>query len=817
MGANVRYNNLTGGLNTVQGINTINQTIKRTESPDMYNVEYYKLGGLCTMQGNRLFGNQFNTTVSLGYEYIYGNDKYLIVCTTDGKVHLYNKLTNSFDVIYEFPTATQRHSICSFNNGIVISNGIDDLVYYQYNRNQLLSGNVTIANESNAVTGEGTSFKTELSVGDYITFTGIDGKYKVTEITSDTNLTVDKNFNIQSTQTYYAYSDGTDTYYTTQNTNGTNLTVSSINDTNQISNISEQGSIEGDILTVPFTSTETVQGIRYDNWTQPEITSNTSWGTISDYKLCNDNGVAITSNTYTMSWEFPSDMQLSSVSFNYLLVGNSGGSFSAEVRDSKGTLIGNTARIGVANSNVQMNIPLTSTPVTNKISIKFTFQPANSPIVIANINSLLLNAKQPVEYSYEETTTTNKTYNRLSTGDKEITVALTEINYYLSDLSELNAVYVNEDDPNINNEVRGLALMSYQGRIFVGANDGTLYYSEVGLIHGWDVKYGAGAIPTFYDDNSDFTALGIFDKYLVICKRERSYILDGTNIDDTNWTVNPYSEYTCDSQQSWLVCNNMFLVYSRNAGGIYPLLQRTIYSPNYQGNELSVKIRDSFNNLSRSRYDYIFPVYNPRKKYIMFYVPMVSGNGSNYCYIYDLQTKTWLLRVVPQNVTCAFRYDNEIYIGTQDGLILKEFNGATFNEAPIDFSWKSPWFSFGDGSNYLSTREFRINLSEDGANNFQVRTRRDGIETYKTRKINSDNANYIGLEWESRENEESLTDTLWDEDSWTATKHTIKRFPLPNQYFQTIQVEFYGNSTEESMNIYGFEFHGIQLEETPWN
>ena len=816
MSANVRYNNLTGGLNTVQGINTINQSIKRTETPEMYNVEYYKLGGLSTMQGNRLFGTQFNTSISLGYEYIYGNDKYLIVCTTDGRVHIYNKLTNSYDVIYEFPTATQRHSICSFNNGIVISNGIDDLVYYQYNRNQLLSGSVTLNNETNTITGEGTSFTTELSIGDYITFTGIEGKYKVTEITNDTSLTVDRNIEVTATQTYYAYSYNTDIYYTTQNTNGTKLTVYSIDENNKLTIVSEQGSINGEVLTVPTTTTQTVQGTRYDSWTQPAMTSNTSFGTISNYNLCNDNGVAINSSSYSMEWTFPNDMELDHISFNYILLGNSGGSFSAEVRDENGTLIGNTARIGVANSNVAMEVPFINKPITNKISVKFIFQPASGGVVIANVNMLTLYAKQPVSYNYEETVIVNKTYNRLDTGDKTVTVSLTGVNYYLSDLSELNATYVNEDDPNINRKVRGLALMSYQGRIFVGANDGTLYYSEVGLIHGWDVKYGAGAIPTFYDDNSDFTALGTFDKYLIICKRERSYLLDGTSTDDTNWTINPYSEYTCDSQQSWLVCNNMFLVYSRNAGGIYPLLQRTIYSPNYQGNELSVKIRDSFNNLSRSRYDYIFPVYNPKKKYIMFYVPMISGNGSNYCYIYDLQTKTWLLRIVPQNVTCAFRYDNEIYIATQDGLILKEFSGSTFNGEAIEFSWKSPWFSFGDGSNYLSTREFRVNLSEEGANNFQIRTRRDGIDSYKTRKINSDSSNYIGLEWEAKEDEESLTDTLWDEDSWTATKHTIKRFPLPNQYFQTIQVEFYGNSTEEAMNIYGFEFHGINLEEVPY-
>lgn len=589
MGATVKYYNLTGGLNTVQGIGTINQSNKRTESPDMKNVEYYKLGGLKSMEGNTQFANTLPNQISLGFEYVYGNNKYMVVTTVDGTLYIYDKITNTFKEIFKFKTPTSRHSICTFNNGIVVSNGVDDLLFYQYGRHNLLSGTVTTSTENNSVTGTGTKFTTQLSVGDYIEINSV--KYKVIEITSDTELRIEP------------------------------------------------------------------------------------------------------------------------------------------------------------------------TP----------------------------------------------------------TEAVTDSNYYLSDISELNAVYKNSDDPNISKPVRGLALQSYQGRIFVGGSDGILYYSEVGLIHGWDLKYGAGAIPSFYDDNSDFTAFGLWDKYLIICKRERSYILDGTDADTTNWTVSPYSDFTCDSQQSWLVANNSFLVCTRTGGGIYPLLQRTIYNANYQGNDLSVKIRDSFEYINTAKFDYIFPVYAPKKKYIMFYIPMLMGTGSNYCYIFDIQSKTWLLRVVPQDVTVAFRYNNEIYIGTSDGKVLKEFSSLTFNGQPIEWYWKSPWFSYGEGSNHLSTREFRINIAEESTNRFHIRNRRDGKDTYNTRAVSNNLDSFIGLIWDVDNEENSLTDTTWDNDSWVTTSHIVKRFPLPKQYFQTTQIEFYGNAVDEGMSIYGFEIDGIQLEEVPWN
>lgn len=589
MGATVKYYNLTGGLNTVQGIGTINQSNKRTESPDMKNVEYYKLGGLKSMKGNTQFANTLPSQISLGFEYVYGNNKYMVVTTVDGTLYIYDKITNTFKEIFKFKTPTSRHSICTFNNGIVVSNGVDDLLFYQYGRHNLLSGTVTTSTENNSVTGTGTEFTTQLAVGDYIEINSV--KYKVIEITSDTELRIEP------------------------------------------------------------------------------------------------------------------------------------------------------------------------TP----------------------------------------------------------TEAVTDSNYYLSDISELNAVYKNSDDPNISKPVRGLALQSYQGRIFVGGNDGILYYSEVGLIHGWDLKYGAGAIPSFYDDNSDFTALGIWDKYLIICKRERSYMLDGTNADTTNWTVSPYSDFTCDSQQSWLVANNSFLVYTRTGGGIYPLLQRTIYNANYQGNDLSVKIRDSFEYVNTAKFDYIFPVYAPKKKYIMFYIPMLMGVGSNYCFIFDIQSKTWLLRVVPQDVTVAFRFNNEIYIGTKEGKVLKEFSSLTFDGQPIEWYWKSPWFSYGEGSNHLSTREFRINIAEESTNRFHIRNRRDGKDTYNTRAVSNNLDSFIGLVWDVDNEENSLTDTTWDNDSWVTTSHIVKRFPLPKQYFQTTQIEFYGNAVDEGMSIYGFEIDGIQLEEVPWN
>ena len=642
MAGTIKYYNLTGGLNTVQGLGTINQSPKRTESPDMMNVEYYKLGGIQSMEGNQQFANVLPSSITLGYEYIYKNTKYMIVCTSDGTVYRYDKPTNEFVQIYKFDTPTERHSICTFNNGIVISNGEDDLVFYIYGRHQQLSGELTLTQNSAEITGVNTSFTTDISVGDYIEFADIEGKFKVVTITDDTHLTVDRNLEFEATTLYYSWSNGDETLYTLTTEDSTNINVYSIDSDNSISLEYTNGTIGGDILVIPIRETITQTGQGYKNWTY-----NSSYGSkSSDARLFQQFQLQPkTPNVeITSTWTFPVTMEFNNYTIRFFTLTNGNVTLRAYIDN---TLITTTNLTGVYDYTKEISIPLKN--IKGKV-LKLTFSSTYSTTGYAAMayEFLKLSAKQSYSYNYTQEVINDKTLNRDTDNDKELNTNITNVKWYLSDISELNAVYTTDDD-NIRREIRGLALNSYQGRIFVGANDGTLYYSGVGLIHGWNLqKDDAGAIPSFYDDNSDFTALGLWDKYLVICKRERSYLLDGTNADQGQWILNPYSDYTCDSQQSWLVANNSFIVYSRNAGGIYPLLQRTIYNPNYQGVDMSVKIRDSFYNLNESKFPFIFPVYHPRKKYIMFYMPFIYGNGSNYCYIFDLQTKTWLLRVVPQ-------------------------------------------------------------------------------------------------------------------------------------------------------------------------
>ena len=483
MSKSLSFYNLTGGLNTVQDLATINSSPNRTESPDMMNIEYYKLGGIQTMKGNTRIGKKsLVNRVTCGFEYILGNESYLIVTTADDNIYEYNKVTKEFDLIDTMEPdpnniGNSRHCMTSYNNGVVIVNGYS--VFY-YNK-----------------------IKPEL-----------------------TNKWIPK--------------------------------------------------------------------------------------------------LSIQDNGQTLETEF-------------------------------------------------------------------------YPVVVA----------------------------------------------------------------------------SYRGRLFMGANKasqagetykdvGMLFYSGVGLgtKEIWEESPNtgedAGAFKEFFEDSSNFTGLGTWSEYLVIHKEQNTYLLNGVGSTSDEWELKPYSEYTVPSQHSFVVANNSYLTYVPEAGGIYPILNRTLYNTTYQGSELSFKIKDSFNYLDIDRYNEIYATYNPRRKQILFYMPMTDNinsdgdyNGSGECFIYDIQTKTWLFRKVPQYVTSAFKFENETYIGTRDGLVLQEFKGKTFNGEPIDFYYLTPPFIWGGGTNKSTTKEFRVKMLNSSANHFYVQSYKDGnLETKEKRLIKNVSDNLGGLIWD---------------------------------------------------------------------
>lgn len=675
----ISYYDLTGGLNNVNTPDTLNSSPRKTETPDILNVEFFKLGGIKSMEGNTAIGDQQQSAVVGGWEYTKNNNKYMVIALRNGSIRLFNEVTEEFDEIYSFAHASDRVSFCNMNNGVVFTNGIDEPMFYEKGRQQTLSGTVSVvvAADDKAVIGANTSFTTQLNVNDTIMVD--DNVYVVDTIADDTHLTTKEAF----------------------------------------------------------------------------------------------------------------------------------------------------------------------------------------------------------------------------------TEDVTDANIYLSEISSCNATLINTDPQgpgSPDKPIRGLAIQFYAGRLWIGGKDG-LFYSGVGEYNKWD-EYAndAGQISEVYNDTSDIKALGLYSDYMLIHKEFNTYLLTCTGHSSTI-SVKPYSNVSCDSQQSWVVSNTKYYVYSRENMDIFPLSQRTIYSDRYLGDAITNKVRNVFQNLRDADADKIFCCTLPRKRWMLFYMPMVDQLGSGYALIFDFQCKAFLVRRVPQEVTIAFNYMNEVYIGTEDGLVLKEFTGESFNGEVLEAYYKSPWFDWA-GDYYHSFAEFAIDLAGEYNQNFYIRTFKDGDSPYEDRIIGDGVLPGTGLIWDGGEDvyphyiyiyttpvaEEGVTtyqyvcripdtnpeatqdttytidedvyitlhrdgsdliiskytiqnkeieeteyqtimnyfdnyseeghiptnDTKWDEDRWVTGDFYSIRMLLPNNVFETFQLEIGTNTLGQSFAVYGYNFRRIETEEAPW-
>lgn len=760
------YYDLTGGLNNVSTPDTLNSSTKKTETPDILNVEFFKLGGIKTMEGNTTVGDQQEHPVVGGWEYTKGNNKYMMIALKNGSIRIFNEATETFDEVFKFSSNSNRVSFCNMNNGVVCTNGVDDLVFYEKGRNKLLTGTVTVSNGSTSITGSSTDFGTDVVVGDYITIEGCKGRYKVTAITDEDTMTVSPAIDTSYTVHYYNFFSGANNYYCLS--------------------------------------------------AYPEVGDNVY-----------DNAQNVISTVTAVVESVPNGY----ISIFFMLG-------------------------GVETSGM----------------------------------------RQPI----------NGVYSR----DKYVTITPTPLSnktYRLTEISECNATLVNSD-PDLGQSpdkpIRGLAIQFYAGRLWVGGSDG-LFYSGVGEYNGWD-EYAndAGQIAEVYNDSSDIKALGLYSDYMLVHKEFNTYLLTCTG-DSSTIAIKPYSNVSCDSQQSWVVSNTKYYVYSRENMDIYPLSQRTIYSDRYLGDAITNKVRNVFQNLRDADADKIFCVTLPRKRWMLFYMPMADQSGSGYALIFDFQCKAFLVRRVPQEVTIAFNYMNEVYIGTDDGLVLKEFSGSDFNGETLEAYYKSPWFDWA-GDYYHSFAEFALDLAGEYNQNFYIRTFKDGNSPYEDRVIGSEILPGTGLIWDgggdkdvypyniyiqttpvtengvttynyvckipdtdpnasqdttytinedvyitlhkdgndlvikkytivNKQIEESdymtiadyfvnynldghliTNDTKWDEDKWTTGDFYSIRMLLPNNVFETFQLEIGTSTLGQSFAIYGYNFRRIETEEAPW-
>lgn len=162
------YFNNTGGLNKAASMASINETEISTEWSDSQNVEGYLTGGIIKMKGNKNICNTVlpaNTNIIGIYEYAPNGESSPVIVCSNGKLYSLNITSGLLNELYSGISSSSKPCFTQFNNGVIITNGVDKPLFYEKNKPvEMLSNDAPIGRavevyKSRLFIGEGSTLK----------------------------------------------------------------------------------------------------------------------------------------------------------------------------------------------------------------------------------------------------------------------------------------------------------------------------------------------------------------------------------------------------------------------------------------------------------------------------------------------------------------------------------------------------------------------------------------------------------------------------------------------------------------------------------
>ncbi|MDD3150848.1 MAG: hypothetical protein PHV68_08435 [Candidatus Gastranaerophilales bacterium] len=349
--------------------------------------------------------------------------------------------------------------------------------------------------------------------------------------------------------------------------------------------------------------------------------------------------------------------------------------------------------------------------------------------------------------------------------------------------------------------IRGTAMAVYKGRLFVSSGS-SLYYSALGRYDDWETAQDSGFISNFHNDSSSITCLKNYKGYLAVYKKNSVYLLSGS--DYTDFAITPFADKGSMSQNGAITVENRQYLFD---GGLFSLEQAGELNQIYLSSEYSKLIHNQFEtvDLTRSSEALILPLAS--KNQIWLFLPFKSNNYLNCIWIYDYINKAWFKRVLPQNITTACVFGENICSADSSGNIYLENSSTTFNGSPIEFYWESPFLSFNEPNKLKTIDEFYFTLDSIYDNNFLFQLKR----------------NYVSNEIDEIDTV-TLVDSdtlLWNQNDWPGDSDTLNWAISIDSDFKSaiagsnksVQIRIYGNQAVQSIALLGFEFRDVLLDE----
>lgn len=265
----------------------------------------------------------------------------------------------------------------------------------------------------------------------------------------------------------------------------------------------------------------------------------------------------------------------------------------------------------------------------------------------------------------------------------------------------------------------------YKGRVWC-CKDSTIYYSALGSYNDFKTSQDAGYINDFHTDTSDIVAMNTYKDFLAIYKREKVYLLSGSNPNDFSITL--FADKGSVARKSIAnVDNKQFFL----SNGIYALEQVGELNQIRLGSEISQNIREDFKNFDISRLKETFVIHYKDKHQMWFFFPYLDNEFYQTIWINDYINRAWFKRVVPQKITTATMFNSFVVTADNLGRVYREDYGISFNGEIIKFMWKSPFLALGNVLHRKLIDEFYFVLDDSYDNKFKFSLYKDYDSQYE--------------------------------------------------------------------------------------
>lgn len=265
----------------------------------------------------------------------------------------------------------------------------------------------------------------------------------------------------------------------------------------------------------------------------------------------------------------------------------------------------------------------------------------------------------------------------------------------------------------------------YKGRVWC-SKDSTIYYSALGTYNDFEMEEDAGYINDFHTDTADIIAMHTYKDYLAVYKREKVYLLTGSNPSD--FAIMLFAD------KGSIACETIVNVDNKQyflSNGIYALEQVGELNQVRLGSEISQNIRQEFLKFDETRLKETFVIHYQDKHQMWFFFPYLGESYFHTIWINDYYNKAWYKRVVPQNITTACIFKSYVVTADEFGNIYREDFGTSFNGEIIKFMWKSPFLALGNVLHRKLIDEFYFVLDDIHDNKFKFSLYKDYDSEYK--------------------------------------------------------------------------------------